>query len=67
MGLQKLLCQGASHIGWGAQNMVEARNANYANILRHLCFGKRGTANTALEAVEVRAQTAPQCELSSAF
>ena len=27
------------------QNMVEARNANYATIVRHLCFGKRGAAN----------------------
>ncbi|CAL5226967.1 g9852 [Coccomyxa viridis] len=27
------------------QNMVEARNANYATICRHLCFGKRGAAN----------------------
>ena len=27
------------------QNMVEARNANYATVVRHLCFGKRGAAN----------------------
>ena len=27
------------------QNMVEARNANYATICRHLYFGKRGAAN----------------------
>ena len=33
--------------------MVEARNANYATILRQLCFGKR--AGVVLEAVEVSA------------
>lgn len=29
--------------------MKEARNANYATILRHLCFGKRGAANVDAE------------------
>ncbi|BDA49078.1 probable type I inositol polyphosphate 5-phosphatase 12 [Coccomyxa sp. Obi] len=31
------------------QNMVEARNANYATILRHLSFAKRGAPNVELE------------------
>lgn len=30
--------------------MVEARNANYATISRHLCFGKRGAAHAETEA-----------------
>ena len=29
--------------------MVEARNANYVTISRHLCFGKRGAANAETE------------------
>ena len=29
--------------------MVEARNANYATISRHLCFGKRGAVNVETE------------------
>ena len=35
------------------QNMVEARNANYATIARHLCFGKRGAANVEPEVSSV--------------
>lgn len=30
--------------------MVEARNANYVTVSRHLCFGKRGAANSETEA-----------------
>ena len=29
--------------------MVDARNANYATVSRHLCFGKRGAANAETE------------------
>lgn len=37
------------HSPMGMQNMVEARNANYATISRHLCFGKRGSPNADTE------------------
>ncbi len=43
--------------------MVEARNANYATISRHLWFGKRGAANAETEATAAskpdKGRTAP--------